>query len=131
MKTWEKVFEYQQGREVDKTAVKYELIRFGRDYILFISGGEAHIGSAAFSDNTEESGVIQFNRLNHREDLIVEEAVNALKNLVSGELMVVGGIHYNSITRNQIEQINTNCRQLLEKIKADLSEKSQCGFKLD
>ncbi|MBU3916559.1 hypothetical protein KKA14_13585 [bacterium] len=125
MKTWEKKLEYQLGNEADKTAVKYELVHFGRDYMLLISGGEAHIGSTAFSDKNEESGIVQFNRLNHREDLIVKEAINALKDLVPGELMVVGGIHYDGITRKQIDQINTNCRLLLEKISTELSKKAR------
>ncbi len=116
MKSLEMLAEYSLGNEKEKTLTTYCLFRFGRDFLLTITGGETHIGSIACTDSVKAAIANQFTLLTHREDEIVRQATEALKSVIPGHLLVVGGIHYDDISREQISTINENCRFLKDKM---------------
>ena len=113
---------YSAGKVSDKTHVEVDLIWQGRDLIVKISGGEAHVGSLAFSSKHKDSGKSyqQFTYPTHREDQIVRECMERLVGLVPNELLVVCGIHYDDISKESIRKINENCSLLIERIAGDL-----------
>jgi len=97
-------------------------MRFGRDLVILVSGGETHIGSVAVSNKARSGEIRQLSLLGHREEVIVSQAAEVLKEVVPGEIMVVGGIHYDDINKEQIDEINENCCQLLDQVVDRLSK---------
>ena len=114
------IFESWRGDQHNKTFVRFQLFQFGRDMILLIGGGMRHIGSVAASDDGA-STIRQFTIAGHKEDQIVKQAVEILSPLISGEILVIGGIHYDNITPEQIRRIQKNCSELLGDMTAYLA----------
>ncbi len=110
------VIEVSAGLLENQTEVCCRWVPFGRDAVLFISGGEAHIGSVAGTDRLGGDQLWRVTLRGHREDEIVLEAVARLRKLWPGEVMVVAGIHYDSIERSTIDAILANCRHCLEQL---------------
>ncbi len=120
------VFECQMGDPDDKTYVRYRLGRIGRDWILLIDGGESHVGALACS-NRKLARYSTFELHNHKEGALVELAVKKLGDLVSNEVVVIGGIHYEKIRSRQIERIEEHCRVLLERVGEFFMEREKEG----
>ena len=111
-----KTINISEGSEDAKTFVNYRLEQLGRDWVLYITGGEAHLGSIACSESDSSSNVWQITLKNHKEDVIVRNATQRLKAVLPGEILVIGGIHYDQINRRQIQQIVENCELILERL---------------
>lgn len=111
---------YFEGDKEGKTFVQFQLIWQGNDLIVVISGGQAHFGSIAHTKKREAEENYQFVYKDHREDEIVRETINRLALHVSGELLVVGGIHYDEISREQIQNIVANCSKIIRRIEQHL-----------
>lgn len=107
---------YSEGTVQDKDFVAYTLYTMGRDYLLVVSGGETHIGALGCSENVRGAAPHFFTLVGHREDAIVKQAVTRLSGIIKGELLVVCGIHYDQITREQIAAINSHSDMLLKRI---------------
>ncbi len=101
----------------DKCQVSYQVFKFGRDWILMIGGGESHFGSLACSDPSLEEKFHQYTLGIHKEGGIVEAAIKALQPLIKNELIVICGIHYDNIAKDQISEIIKNNKLLLKKTK--------------
>lgn len=113
------MIEVHSGSLEEKTFVSYRLEQLGHDWLLFITGGESHIGSVACSEkNRTSEEVCQITLGKHKEDTIVRNAILRLKYLLKGEILVVGGIHYDNLSRKQIQQIEKNCENLLKRLEA-------------
>jgi len=102
------------GDKQSNNFVEYRLMPLGRDWILQITGGDAHIGSLALS---EKEQIHQITLDKHKESEIVEKAILGLKDLFQGELLVIGGIHYHNIQPSQITEIEDYCEELLDRVK--------------
>jgi hypothetical protein len=113
---------YGAGIIGQKTFLEIQLIWLGHDLILTITGGKAHIGSLCYATGQPDHNLRHFTFPGHREDKIVLETFKKLSGKLKGKLLVVGGIHYDSITRDQIAEINSNCVQLIDRICQDLEE---------
>ncbi len=117
------MIEIHTGNAEDKSYISYRLEKLGRDWVLYITGGVPHIGSVACTEKTGDTGEIhQFTLQHHREDIIVRRALEKLRRLLDGEILVVGGIHYDGIETAQIRQIEQNCDELLEQLSAELRD---------
>ncbi len=115
------MIEIHTGNTKDKSYISYRLEKLGRDWVLYITGGVPHIGSVTCTEKTGGTGEThQFTLRHHREDIIVRMALERLKRLLEGEILVVGGIHYDGIEPDQIRQIEQNCASLLERLTAKL-----------
>ena len=113
------LFTAECGSTADKTAVCFSLHRFGRDWLLSIGGGETHLGALSCSDkkrNTIKSLCLDI----HKEESITRKVLAELSPLVEGELLVIAGIHYDNINRQQIETILHNCDQLIDRTRTFL-----------
>ncbi len=111
------------GLEKDKNNVRFRLDRIGRDWILFITGGKAHIGSIAVTEKCTAGLIWQKTLGIHKEKSIVQEAINRLQQIIPGELLVIGGIHYDDISKDQIDQILHNTFKLIDQLETMLSKK--------
>lgn len=109
--------EFTLGSLEDKCQISYQIFRFGRDWILMIGGGESHFGSLACSDPSLEKKFHQYTLGIHKEGGIVSAAIKELRPLLKNELIVICGVHYDSISQEQITKIITHNNALLEKTK--------------
>lgn len=113
------MIEIHSGSLKENTFVNYRLERLGADWVLFITGGEPHIGSVACSEKCRGSEKLwQITLGPHKEEGIVRNAALRLKNILTGEILVVGGIHYENLNSEQIRRIEKNCEILLERIES-------------
>jgi len=113
------MIEVHSGSLEENTFVNYRLERLGEDWVLFITGGRPHIGSVACSEKgraPEELWQITLGQ--HKEGDIVKNAALRLKDLLAGEILVVGGIHYEDLNSEQIGRIEKNCEILLERLES-------------
>ena len=117
------MIEIHTGNTEDRSYVSYRLEKLGRDWVLYITGGIPHIGSVACTEKTGDTGEIhQFTLRHHREDIIVRFALERLSGLLDGEILVVGGVHYDGIEPDQIRQIEQNCAELLDRLTEKLRD---------
>ncbi len=117
------MIELHTGNTEDKTYICYRLEKLGRDWVLYITGGEPHIGSVACTEKAADSGKFhQITLRHHRENAIVRQALNRLREILDGEILVVAGIHYDGIEGDQIRQIEQNCAELLNQLSAKLRD---------
>ncbi len=95
-----------------RTAVRLELWSFGRDLVLFIGGGETHVGAAAVS-GTGPAGVATATAVvpGHREEPLARESAQAVSAAAGRSCAVVAGIHQDAATRAEIEAIVVNVRE--------------------
>ena len=108
----------EEGTLEEKTLVWMELLLFGRDFVIFIGGGEAHLGSMIVSDGGKKE---QFTLLGHREDELVRMVMEQISPVTDRELLVLGGIHYPQISKEQIEAIMGAVMRLCGQLKAEIA----------
>lgn len=121
----QKVKEFQAGSPESGDQVIYELYQIGRDWLLVIGGGISHIGSVASSERINgKEELHQFTFQGHKEDKIVENAQRRLREITPGNILVIGGIHYEAISSAQIEKIVNHCETLLGKVEAFFTDSS-------
>jgi hypothetical protein len=116
----ETIIDVSVGEEKEQTHVRLRLHAFGKDFILLIGGGQEHIGSVACTNKLKGYEFMQHTLLLHKEDVLVKTALLKLEELLPGELLVIGGIHYDNIDKEKIAAIVKNCDQLIVKAAEEL-----------
>ncbi len=116
-----------QGNKEAKTQVFFDLYALGRDFVLFVSGGEAHIGAVAcgLAGQAQEISIA-----GHKEGELVQEVANALSLVISQRVLVVGGIHYPALDPHQIEVILVHARNLTRQLQEEMAA-LKLGFELE
>ena len=98
-----------QGR----TAIELRLLPQGRDWLLLVTGGEAHVGAVAAADARScELAVLP----PHKEGPLARECAEAVARASGRSCAVVAGIHYDDATGPEIAAIVANVRQALQDI---------------
>ena len=109
--------EFSCGSKQSKNYIFYQIYQFGRDWIVMIGGGESHFGSLAYTDSSLKKNYYQYTPGIHKETEIVEQVVQKLQPLIKNELIVICGIHYDQIDKQQILEIIQHNKHLLEQAK--------------
>ncbi|MEC0239588.1 hypothetical protein P4H66_06915 [Paenibacillus dokdonensis] len=111
-----------------KWDIRIEEVPVGRDILLVITGGSAHIGAVAtaYYCNDAKGATVQTVDLpRHREhDLaaeMAEKAAEALRITVT----VAAGIHYDGINREQISEIVAEANSVFDRYLTVKTEKSK------
>jgi|GEM_PF-592177 len=98
-----------------RTAVRLELLEQGRDLLLLITGGEAHVGAVAAAspcrDERDAGGDLQVHvheLPGHREGPLAETAARILARASGRSCAVVAGIHQDRATAPEIQSIVAN-----------------------
>lgn len=91
----------------------------GSDLILCISGGtKSHIGAVAIAEpdelNSATASIFSFR--GHREDLLAREAALKFAREKKCRVVSIVGIHIDNASREQIEILQKNFRELLNLI---------------
>ncbi|OXS27033.1 MAG: hypothetical protein BI182_09165 [Acetobacterium sp. MES1] len=101
-----------------KTALQYEIIPVGKDWLILLTGGDTHIGCTAIGDDGRLSS---YTPRSHKDDALAIPLAKKVSESCRCVCTVVAGFHLDDITREQIatviENANTGMIKVLEAIK--------------
>ena len=110
-----------------RTAVQLRLFEQGRDILVLITGGEAHVGAIAACDgrlgatlNPASGGAVQMP--GHREGPLAVEAAETLAAVAGCTCAAVVGIHQDQATPAEIQDIVAHVRQGLQQLATAFGE---------
>lgn len=95
-----------------RLSVTLRAVRQGQDLQVICSGGEAHIGAVALAsphpstevaDGEKKDGLLAVS--GHREDMLAARTARRLANELNCVVCVTAGIHFDSITKEEIERV--------------------------
>lgn len=82
----------------------------GSDLLVLLTGGEAHIGAFVCCDPSMNMGHFEFN--GHREKNVATEVATIIAGATARKVAVACGIHYNNITKQEIQDIQLMSSEL-------------------
>ncbi|WP_018752794.1 hypothetical protein [Paenibacillus sanguinis] len=95
--------------------IKLEAIPVGRDLLLVITGGVAHIGSASTAYVGDEGTEVQTSAVpGHKEHTLSGEFAQRAAAALQRTVTVVMGIHYDDLTKEEIIAISRQASELLD-----------------
>ena len=105
--------------------------QLGKDFLLSIWGGAAHIGAVAMAqprpslaDPTRLSATSSvFCYLGHKEDDVVKDVSERLAAVLDAKVVVAAGLHWDNLTVGGIEQVKKNVVTLVNHIITDYGRK--------
>ncbi len=107
-----------------KFKITAKLIYIGDDILVVIEGGEAHIGAVGISyptasiiekgKNTITTSVITLPA--HKEDIVAKMFSEKISKALNKKIVAVAGIHFDNISKNDIERILEGCERLSKKV---------------
>jgi hypothetical protein len=101
-----------------RTEVRAEVFEVGSDLLIVIGGEGPHIGAATLVDSSDaEPQTLRVGR--HREGELSDLVARTVSGATGRRTLTVAGIHLDRITKDEIEKIRHNVRQLAMRIAAD------------
>lgn len=95
-------------RVLGRTALLLEWEKLGSDYSVRLTGGRAHVGAVALGSFDSISGRASSSVITapgHREDELALKGARQLSEASRSTTVFIVGIHVDSITKNEIEEI--------------------------
>lgn len=83
-----------------RICIEFYARKLGEDLLVAITGGESHIGASAFCIPGEDPTAIP--RMGHREGELACSIARRVANWTGRPTLVAAGIHYESITKEEI-----------------------------
>ncbi len=111
-------------------AVQLALLAQGRDFVLQITGGQAHVGAVAVCDGSTgrvhaRTGGRTLQLPNHREGPLAAEAAETLATATGRTCAALVGIHQDDATPEEIHQIVAHVRDGLQQLVAGLGSSQE------
>lgn len=95
--------------------IRVERQDIGKDTLLVVTGGEAHIGAASTAYLEADEYKVSTTRVpGHKEHVLSEPAALHAARLLERTVTVVMGIHYDGITREQISEVSSVVSRLID-----------------
>lgn len=97
----------------------------GRDYIIQLTGGTAHVGAAAVGIFDSVSGRASSSVITvpgHREDELALLGARRLSEACRSTTVFIAGIHVDDITKKEIEKIISVSEEMIEELSDILRE---------
>jgi len=116
-----KLIERQKGR----IQLRLQFIRMGADACLILTGGDRpHLGAAAVAQSRESlavpgkpsSTVSNITLLGHKDDVLAREIARRFSEATATNVVVCCGIHLDSISTEEIEEILAISSDILEEM---------------
>ena len=107
----------------DKFVVSAKVIETGKDLVVVIGGGESHIGAVGVSFPTASiindkltvtTSIITLP--SHKDDVVAKITGEKISKALERKVVVIAGIHFDNISKNDIDEILNCCELLTEKI---------------
>lgn len=107
----EEVIELDSGR----LRIKFRFLSLGNDIICLVTGGESHLGASSISEcyNRKDSHRATTSSISvkgHKEKVITEIISEKISKELRCNVLVVAGVHYDNITKEEIADILNICR---------------------
>jgi len=99
--------------------------RVGEDWLVEITGGQAHIGAGAlatFDRVHARASASVVSAPGHREEQVALDAARTISRHTRGTNVVVAGLHYPEITVDEIEIARRLCHDLVKRFLARLAD---------
>ncbi|MEF2967217.1 aspartyl-phosphate phosphatase Spo0E family protein [Paenibacillus sp. M1] len=97
------------------TDIKLKELQVGRDLLLVITGGAAHIGAASTAYNVNGAIEVQTSAVpGHKEHTLTEGLARRAAEELRRTVTVVMGIHYDHLSKEEILFISQQIDKLLE-----------------
>ncbi|MDT8446754.1 MAG: hypothetical protein RRB13_07645 [bacterium] len=93
--------------------VRLEILRFGRDYLACLGGGESHLGAVAWGGG---GSLVDYP---HKEGPIARALAADLGQFLDAQVLVVAGLHFADLTKPGIQEVLTNARLICQRFKED------------
>ena len=107
-----------------KTALNYELTPVGNDWLILLTGGDAHIGCTAIGD---DGRLCSYTPQSHKDDALAIPLAKKVSQTFHSVCTVVAGFHLDEITREEIAEVIANADmgmvQVLKIIKEKMNQK--------
>jgi gallate decarboxylase subunit D len=85
----------------------------GKDFVYFLGGGEkSHIGGVVICESNKDINVIRFE--NHYDYIVLKLIAEIICKKYNNKIIVIGGIHIDNASKEDIDKIIENCRRLAE-----------------
>lgn len=120
-------FTAQQGR----LSMHLRIFRQGRDLQVLCGGGATHIGAVALAAPAQDRTKIQTHLAGlpgHKEDALALRMAERLAQALNCAVCVSAGIHYDNITREEIQQVEHMAHDLTERCIFALAKDSSCSL---
>ncbi|OFV72364.1 MULTISPECIES: hypothetical protein [Acetobacterium] len=91
-----------------KTALNYEITPVGKDILILLTGGDAHIGCTAIGDDGRLSS---YTPQSHKDDALAIPLAKKVSQNLHCVCTVVAGFHLDDITREEIAEVVANAEQ--------------------
>lgn len=107
-----------------RLSVSLKAVDIGDDLLVTIAGGKAHVGAVAVGitcGGLASSSVITVPA--HREDRVVKDAAEKLAKVLDKSVVVVAGIHYDNMTKEEINETLRLCDALIEALVGELCKR--------
>ncbi len=96
---------------------KYEVwlkqMKIGDDRIYILGGGEkSHIGGVVICEPNKSPNVICLE--GHYDDVVLEPIAKAACKKYNTKVVVIGGVHIDNASKEEIDKIVENCKGLVE-----------------
>jgi gallate decarboxylase subunit D len=96
-----------------KYKVWLEIKKIEKDILCILGGGEqSHIGSIVIAQPDEKTQVIRLS--GHLDDIVLQPLAEAACKKYRTTVAAVGGIHIDNATKQEIELIVKNCKELIK-----------------
>jgi len=109
--------------KIEKFLISARILKVGDDILIIVNGGKYHIGAVGVSiptdsiitgDLTAYTSIITLP--SHKEDTIVKLIGEKVSKALKKNIIVIAGIHFDDISKSEIEKIIEACKALSEKI---------------
>ena len=102
------------------TALHYEIIPVGNDWLILLTGGDAHIGCTAIGD---DGRLCSYTPQSHKDDALAIPLAKKISQTFSCVCTVVAGFHLDGITRAEIAAVVANADMGMVRILKVIGEK--------
>ena len=85
----------------------------GEDILYILGGGEkTHIGGLVICESGKESQVIRLE--GHYDDIVLKPIAETACNKYKKKVIAIGGVHIDNATKEEINKIVENCKELVK-----------------
>ncbi|UCD22757.1 MAG: hypothetical protein JSW22_03820 [Chloroflexota bacterium] len=111
--------EYELTKGKGRARVNVTVNSMGSDLVVRIYNQNAHIGAVAIGDydyEHERASVSVITRLGHKDNALAGEAAYLLSKSIRKPVCVIAGVHIDSITKEEIDEILANTKIVVGEI---------------
>ncbi len=118
--------------KIDNFTIKTSIIEIEKDIVIIIGGGKSHIGAVGISFPT--ASIIEKEKTTtttsiitlpgHKDDIIAKIFSEKLSKALNRNVVAIAGIHFDNITKEEIDKIVKCSENLCIKIVAYFKDKA-------